>query len=74
MKEDTRRLCDGIRIHPYLGEVLAAAGNAFRENLRFRNDQFNRVAIPFLENAGLIVKIDPHQPLPAGLPQREKSS
>jgi hypothetical protein len=38
----------------------------------FRNDQFNRVALPLLEAAKLIVKIDPRQHVPAEILQWEQ--
>ncbi|MEY9108193.1 hypothetical protein ABH999_004389 [Bradyrhizobium yuanmingense] len=73
--KDTRRYCDGIRIHPYLGGMLAAEGRILRERyfpLRILTDEYNRAAIPLLNEAELIQKFDPTKELPDWLPNELK--
>jgi hypothetical protein len=53
--------------------MLSSASNLMSQKceLKFRNDQFNRVALPLLEATQLIVKIDPRQQVPAEILQWE---
>jgi hypothetical protein len=69
--KDTRRFCDGERLHPYLGRMLASGAGPLRDKypeLKFLNDDYSRAAIPLLDQARLIIKFDARNKLPDWLP------
>src|SRR5688572_20669880 len=72
---DTRRFCDGSRLHPYLGGMLASGARMLRDRhpkLKFMNDEYNRAAIPLLDQERLILKFDARSELPDWLPEELK--
>ena len=73
MKVDTRRVCDGIRLHPLLGAILAAGAREIRSQnpgKKLSNLDFCRSAIAQLEKLDLIHKIEAGASLPHGLDDR----
>jgi hypothetical protein len=69
--EDTRRFCDGVRLHPWLGRILAMGARRMRwryPGQKISNLEFSRSAIPQLHTRGLIYKIEARVHLPTNLP------
>jgi hypothetical protein len=72
-KDDTRRVCDGIRLHPFLGEILSYGARQMRSQnpgIKITNLDFCRSAIAQLENLHLIRKIEARTFLPPDLKDR----
>jgi hypothetical protein len=68
--EDTRRFCDGVRLHPLLGSILAMGATRIRSiypGQKISNLEFSRSAIPQLHTRGLIYKIEARVHLPTNL-------
>ena len=68
--EDTRRFCDGVRLHPYLGGILAMGATRIRSiypDQKISNLEFSQSAISQLYTRGLIYKIEARVHLPTNL-------
>jgi hypothetical protein len=73
--KDTRLWCDETRLHPLIGHSLPDGAYAVREScddLTFRNDEFNRAALPVLEANGVVTLVHPAVRIPEWLPEREQ--
>jgi hypothetical protein len=69
--EDTRRYCDGVRLYPYLGNILAYGARGLRQQFphpRISNLEFSRSAIPQLSRRGLIYLVEARVGIPPDLP------
>jgi hypothetical protein len=67
---DTRRFCDGVRLHPLLGGVLAMGAEQMRSKYpgqKITNREFCSSAIPLLYTRGLAYKIEARVHLPSNL-------
>lgn len=72
--KDTRRFCDGVRLHSVVGLVLSSYANQFMHQTQsnFSHTEFCRAAIPILSRLGLIVLIDPKTEIPEWLEPRDR--
>jgi hypothetical protein len=72
-KGDTRRICDGIRLHPFLGEILSYGARQMRSQnpgTKITNLDFCRSAIAQLASLDLIYRIEARTFLLPGLKDR----
>ena len=73
MKDDTRRIIDGIRLHPFVGLMLYNGVSEIRAQnpgKKLTNLDFCRSAIAQLGKLNLIYKIEARVVLPRGLDDR----
>jgi hypothetical protein len=67
---DSRRVCDGVRLHPLLGEILQSGAQLLREShpeAGITTTTFARSAIALFSELGLIYMVEANKSTPANL-------